>query len=192
MLNKSFNSSFTVDFFKKLKLPLNLGVTVFFLKNQKILIFKKNNILFYFICPIFYNFFFNNSYCFLIKKSADSKKMYYFLKQLNMLFCQLTRVNFRTYFIRGTGLKINLLDTPSSVLNLRIGYSHIISLPFSPTNISISIFKKKIIFCGFNKVLLGNFTSYFYKYRPINIFTGKGFLKKQKKKIKLKEYTKKL
>ncbi len=31
-----------------------------------------------------------------------------------------------------------------------------------------------------------------YKYRTINVFTGKGLLKKQRKKFKIKEYVKKV
>ena len=50
----------------------------------------------------------------------------------------------------------------------------------------------EIIFSSFNKALLGNFSHIFYNFRPVNIFTGKGLLKKQKKRLRLKEYVKKI
>ena len=98
---------------------------------------------------------------------------------------------FKTLFIRGINYKINYLENCLNILKLKLGYSHLIyyTVPFQ---IFSKVLKKKLIFKSFSKILLGNFCSLLFNYRPINIFTGKGLLIKKYKKFKLKEYSKKI
>ena len=116
----------------------------------------------------------------------------FFLYHLNACIKQLIKTSAITFLIRGVGLKIGFAENSLSLLSLKLGFSHLISLDIPKEILKIAIFKKKFIICSFNKILLGNFANLIYKYKPINVFTGKGLLKKQKKKFKLKEYVKKI
>ena len=97
---------------------------------------------------------------------------------------------YKNIFIRGVGLRINFLEDSLNKLKLKLGFSHFIYLNYSKELI-ISIFKKKILIRSYNNILLGNFCMFLKKYRPINVFTGKG-LHIKRSKFKLKQYTKKI
>lgn len=190
MLNNNYNLTSNNLFFKKIFI-ISTAIKFFIFKNQKILVFKKESSTYYFIYPTFLDITYKNNYLhFTIKPFINIKYkiLYFFLSQFITCLKQLNKTSSITFLIRGVGLKINLLN--SLTLSLKLGYSHLISL-LLPTGITISIFKKKMILCCYNKILLGNFGSLVYKYKPINIFTGKGLLKK-KSFFKLKEYTKKI
>lgn len=194
MFNKHFNQAFNQIFLKKFYLSKNINVNFFFYKNQKILILKNKTLTFYFVFPLYLDILFQNYSILVLKNLFNLPKvrlLYKFLANLNESIKQLKRAAIVTFVIKGIGLKINLVDVPEKSLCLKFGYSHLIWLPLAQ-GIMVVLFKKKIILCGFSKMFLGNFASNLYKYKPINIFTGKGLFKKQKKKFKLKEYIKKL
>lgn len=193
MLNKFYNSSFGF-FFKKIFLSKDITIKIFTFKNKKLLILKTKINSYYFLYPSFLDIIYINNYLYLtIKQNSRSlikfKILYFFLVQLTACIKQLVQLSSITFLIRGVGLKVNFLNPLT--LSLKLGYSHLISL-LIPAGVTISIFKKKIILSSFNKIILGNLGNIIYKYRPINVFTGKGLLKKKKKKFKLKEYTKKI
>jgi hypothetical protein len=197
MLNKFSNLSLYNNFFKKIYFSENIKINFFFFKNQKFLILQNFLIKssYYLLIPQFLNCIYKNNFLYLILNSKTQikyKTLYFFLINLNFGMKQLNKINTLTLLIRGVGLKITSVEKLSSVLSLKLGFSHLILLPIPKDISKISFFKKKIILCSFNQILLGNFASIIYKYKPINIFTGKGLLKKQKKKFKLKEYIKKL
>lgn len=192
MLNSYYSLSLKNFYFKKIFILLNLNIKLFLFNNQKILLLKKDSSSYYFICPSFLDIFYKKNYLYLSFKSNISpvtyKTLYIFLSQVTTCLKQLTQLSSITFLIRGIGLKVNLLN--SLTLSLKFGYSHLIFL-IIPKVITISIFKKKLILSSFNKIILGNFSNVIYKYRPINVFTGKGLLKK-KRFFKLKAYTKKV
>jgi hypothetical protein len=192
MLNNNYSLTPSCLFFKKYLILLPIKIKVFTFKNKKILILKKETRTHYFIYPGFLDIIYKNNYLHLAIKSSTTiikyKALFFFLSQFITCLKQLNKTCSITFLIRGVGLKINLLN--SLILSLKLGYSHLISL-LVPKTITISIFKKKVILCCYNKITLGNFGNIVYKYRPINIFTGKGLFKK-KSFLKLKEYTKKI
>jgi ribosomal protein L6P/L9E len=80
---------------------------------------------------------------------------------------------FKTVLIRGIGLKISFLETNSQVLQLKLGFSHLIYLTI-PKSIQVLVLKKKLIIQGQNATLVGNFSRKIMNFKKINIFTGKG------------------
>lgn len=192
MLNNYYNFASQIFYFKKFLILLNLNIKFFMFNNQKILLFKKDFNSYYFICPTFLDLVYKKNYLYLILKPNATpvkyKSLYFFLSQITICLKQLTQLSSLTFLIRGVGLKVNLLN--SLTLSLKFGYSHLIFL-IIPKSITVSLFKKKIILSSFNKIILGNLGNVIYRYRPINVFTGKGLLKK-KRFFKLKAYTKKI
>lgn len=193
MSNSYYCTTLQLFFFKKFFISEDVFIKNFFFKNTKVLTLKNKVSSYFFILPFVFDFVYKNNYFYLILNSNKSfigyKNLFFFLVHLNQCLKQLRKVRSITFLIKGVGLKINLIN--NSYINLKLGYSHLISLVL-PLNLTISIFKKKIILVSYNKVLLGNFGSIIYSYRPINVFTGKGLLKKRKKKFKLKSYIKKI
>ncbi len=195
MLNKFYSVSLDKFFFKKIYILPTIKIHFFFFKNQKILTLKNEYSTYYFVVPSFLEITYKNNYLFLVLSKSESikyKLLYFFLIHFSTCLKQLIKVNSTTFLIRGVGLRINFLEHSSSILNLKLGFSHLISLVIPKAITNVSLFKKKFIICSFNKILLGNFVNLIYKYKPINVFTGKGLLKKRKTKFKLKEYVKKI
>lgn len=196
MLNKYYSFEIQHFFFKKFNISSSLVLKYFTFQIQKFLFITASNYSFssYFLLPTFLNFYLkNNTLFFLINNDNTVKKniLFYFFYNFKYFLKQLNTIFFKTVYIRGINLKINFLNDFQQDLKMKLGYSHLIYLSI-PIQIITKIIKKKIIFKCFNKVILGNFCSTLLRYRPINIFTGKGFLIKQRKKLKLKEYSKKI
>lgn len=80
---------------------------------------------------------------------------------------------FKSILIRGVGLKISFLDGNSTILQLKLGYSHLILLTV-PKSITVLILKKKIIIQGLSSIDVGNFSRKIMGFKKINSFTGKG------------------
>jgi ribosomal protein L6P/L9E len=195
MLNKNFCFLLNHYYFKKIFIDINIKLKIFYLNTQKFLIISKNLHSFFLIIPSFINLNFKNNFLYLTIniKNFLKNSFKYILRFVNNLLFNIKYLNkekFITFFLRGVGLKINFKEMSSSILFLKFGYSHPIYLNL-PNNIFISFFKRKIILYSYNRMFFGNFINILYKYRPINVFTGKGLLQK-KKKLKLKEYTKKI
>ncbi len=196
MLNKYYSVDIQHFFFKNYKISFNLFLKFFFFKTQKFLFISLKNFFYqtYFLLPPFLSFYFkNNIIFFILCKNNFIKKniLFYFFYNFKYFLKQINHFFFKTIYVRGINLKINFLDTLNDTLKMKLGYSHLIFLAI-PENIIVKLYKKKIILKCFNKIILGNFCSTLFRFRPINIFTGKGFLIKQRKKFKLKEYSKKI
>ena len=199
MCNKFFDFSLSIYFFKKLNIPTSLNIEIFFFNHLKFLILKNlKNKNFYFLIPFNIKiFFFNNYLFFCLKKLQNSDNnfsihkynKFFFSKILNVIF-SLQKYLAKVIFIRGIGLRINFLEDSVNNLKLKLGYSHLIYLKYSEELI-ISLFKKKILIRSYNNILLGNFCILLKKFRPINVFTGKG-LHIKRSKFKLKQYIKKI
>lgn len=199
MSNKFFDFSLNIYFFKKLRIPIILSVEIFFFNHLKFLILKnleKKN--FYILIPLNIKIFFFNNYLFFCLKNLKEfdnhlnlykYKKLFFSKFFNKIF-YLQKYLAKVIFIRGVGLKINFLEDSVNNLKLKLGFSHLIYLKYSKELI-ISLFKKKILIRSYNNILLGNFSILLKKFRPINVFTGKG-LHIKRSKFKLKQYIKKI
>lgn len=195
MLNKFFKKSLNQSFFKKIKLTSTLSIKFALFTTSKFLILKnKNNQIFYFKLLNLFNFICKDTYLYFIFVCDDFKSidfLYLHILRFNLFLKFISRAHVTTFLIRGVGLKVSFTENDPTLLSLKFGYSHLIWLTI-PFTIFVTILKKKIIFSSFNKMLLGNFSHLFYSYKPINVFTGKGLLKKQKRRFRLKEYVKKI
>ena len=198
MYNKFFDYSLNNFFFKKVNISKFLNVEIFILNNIKFLILNNlQNKNFYFVIPQNIKFFFFNNFLFFCFKNFDFNKHLNLYKYNKFFFCKLFNKIFylqkclaKVIFIRGVGLKINFLADSLNILQLKLGYSHLIFLKYS-NDLMISLFKKKILIRSYDKILLGNFCMLLKKYRPINVFTGKG-LHIKRNKFQLKQYVKKI
>lgn len=193
MLNNLYCSALKFFFFKKFSIASGIVVKIFYFKTKQVITLKYLQNTYFFVCPTFLNLAYKNNNLYLSFKSNNLsisyKNLFFFLIHLCQSLKQLCKLSSLTFLIKGVGLKINLVN--NVILNLKLGYSHIISL-LLPLGVGAFTFKKKIILCSYNKISLGNIGNVLYRYRPINIFTGKGLLKKQKIRFKLKGYTKKI
>ncbi len=196
MSNKFFDFSLNIFFFKKINIPSNLKIEIFCFNNFKFLIIGNQDKKIYFLIPKNLKIFFFNNFLFFhlnVFKNVVNKlykyNNFFFTKIFNKIL-YLQKYLAKTIFIRGVGLRINFLEDSLNKLKLKLGFSHFIYLNYSKELI-ISIFKKKILIRSYNNILLGNFCMFLKKYRPINVFTGKG-LHIKRSKFKLKQYTKKI
>jgi hypothetical protein len=126
----------------------------------------------------------NLSLGFLNMKTRSLDFIKNFIKYNKLQFGQLT--------LRGTGFGLflynNFDNTTSQKLEFRLGFAKRISI-FVPKGIFVYIFKKTVLFEGFDKVQVSNFASLLYSLKKPNVYTGKGFFFKREKFI-LKEMTK--
>jgi large subunit ribosomal protein L6 len=87
------------------------------------------------------------------------------------------------------GLGFKFLNINESV-DLKLGYSHLISLSRPKTITKIGIRKKRVTLESNDKIKLGNFANLLYKLRKYDSYKGKGFsflnIKKKLKEIKKK------
>lgn len=93
-------------------------------------------------------------------------------------------------FLKGLGLKITLLNTEKAiVLSFKLGLSHSVSYPVPKHKILCYLQKNNLIFTSFDSAFLGNCCKNIKNFKPINIYTGKGFWYKDEK-VKLKKFKK--
>jgi hypothetical protein len=195
MLNKHYCASLNKYFFKKIFITSSIKLNLFFLKKERVLVLSNSSSSNYFILPDILDVIYKNNYIYFIilkAKKVPFKILYVFFSNFRVFLRELLKVSSITIFIRGVGLKINFSELSNFILALKLGFSHLIYFPILKSIASISLFKKKMILCSYNKIVLGNVSNMLCKYKPLNIFTGKGLLIKQKKKFKLKEYVKKI
>lgn len=87
------------------------------------------------------------------------------------------------------GLGFKFLNVNENV-ELKLGYSHLISLSRPKTITKIAIRKKRVTLESNDKIKLGNFANLLYKLRKYDSYKGKGFsflnVKKKLKEIKKK------
>jgi hypothetical protein len=126
----------------------------------------------------------NLSLAFLNFKNLSLDFIKNFIKYNKLHFGQLT--------LRGTGFGLflynNFDNTNCQKLEFRLGFAKRISIVV-PKGIFVYIFKKTVLFEGFDKVQIRNFASLLYSLKKPNVYTGKGFFFKREKFI-LKEMTK--
>lgn len=126
---------------------------------------------------------------FLVGSNSKKVETLLFLKKFIRECFKLKKKSFKVIIIRGIALKISFLESNHLILQLKLGFSHLILLPI-PVSLKVFIFKRKIIVEGFNYVEVSNFSSKLKKFKPVNIYTGKGLWIRSKQKIQLKEIKK--
>jgi len=90
---------------------------------------------------------------------------------------------------KGLGLKYNYKEK-ENLLELKLGYSHILKIKINALKMSLKLLKNTIIFSSLDNVYLGNFVYKIKKLKMPNQYKGKGLLYKREK-IQLKPIKKK-
>lgn len=91
--------------------------------------------------------------------------------------------------LKGLGYKANLL-LGKSLLNLKLGFSHVLALPIPIDRIRVKILKNVITVKGYDLIEIGNFARKIRRLRVPDAYKGKGVWLKNERKI-LKELRKK-
>ena len=181
MLNNTLNKQISIA------IPSTFLINYYYYKNFKILIVELHAFAFYLIIPIRLKIFYANN----ILTFFSFYSYFTYFNIFKIFFKNLKKKFYKTIFLKGTGFKFSFLENSSSILKLKLGFSHFILVKI-PCGISVFIFKKKIIIAGLNLVAIGNFCSFLINKKARNIFTGKGLWLKTFIKFKLKNYTKEL
>lgn len=115
--------------------------------------------------------------CFLHK--IDSKSCFFFISAFEKYLD--SKVKVCKLYLKGLGFKMTLLKE-SNILELKLGFSHLIYLKIPKEIVKISLFKKSLCVESYNLEFLGNFI---FKIRSCKIpdsYKGKGFYYKYEKK----------
>jgi large subunit ribosomal protein L6 len=158
---------------------------VFTFKNKKIFIFKFNKLqkLQYFIL----------SQKILISKKKNEINLFSNLKihfnLFNTWLENLKRPLKKILIFKGRGYKINFINN-FSTLSLKVGYSHLLNIPFKKDIINIKLLKLTLVIKSFDYSFVGNFTNKIKQKKLPDSYKGKGIWYKNESKI-LKELKKK-
>lgn len=86
--------------------------------------------------------------------------------------------------LKGLGYKANLL-LGKSLLNLKLGYSHVLALQIPVDRIRVKVFKNVITVKGYDLIEIGNFARKIRRLRAPDAYKGKGvWLKNERKTLK--------
>lgn len=158
-------------------IPFKINIRILFILNLKFLVLDVPN--------------YSKKYFYIPKNiqiNKKNKKLYFLfpkitkysslfqLKYLSLLAKQIYNLKkkyFKTVLIRGVGLKITYLEANINVLQLKLGFSHLVFIAI-PKNIQVLILKRKIIIQGNSASAVGNFSVKIMNFKKIDIFTGKG------------------
>ena len=89
--------------------------------------------------------------------------------------------------LKGLGFKGNIVN--NSILELKLGFSHLLKVPLNSKELNVSINNNVLIVEGFESDKVGNFLEKIRKLKKIDSYKGKGFWYKNELKI-LKEIKK--
>jgi large subunit ribosomal protein L6 len=158
---------------------------IFTFKNKSIVIFKLSKFqkLQYFILP---------QNLILIKKKDEINLLSNFKFHFTLFHTwieNLKRPLKKILIFKGRGYKINFINN-FSVLSLKIGYSHLLNIPFKKELIKIKLSKNTLVFQSFDYAFVGNFTNKIKQKKLPDSYKGKGIWYKNESKI-LKELKKK-
>jgi len=164
-----------------------------FFKGQKILLFKtKMHSVKYFVCPEFISFKTTENSLILVLLSDTKDDFIFFEQYYNYLILFVNNLEHlvkKKLKLKGLGFKMNLSNDSNS-LELKLGFSHSISLEIPKKDIKVNIQKNIISVEGVDSVKVGNFTNKIRSLKFPDSYKGKGFWYKSEEK-KLKEIKKK-
>jgi hypothetical protein len=177
MFNKSFN------------IPNSISINFLILDNSTRFLILKNSsgIKKYIKIPSF--IIVNKTKQVLNFKYTKQVQASIFFRTFFTIYQELKYKIFETIIIRGVGLKITLISEPTTVLELKLGYSHKILLTV-PQNLNVIVKKKKLLVEGSDKVVVGNFVNKIINFKSLNNYTGKGLWLKSYQNFILKEIKK--
>lgn len=182
MLNSNINNTFSFSY------PIRPSTSLFFRKtaSNSVLTLSVENKESFFKIPSTVSFFIekDNSILFFVRTKENIRDLLSF----KALLTNTTKTLFKKKLeLNGLGFKFLNIDEK---VDLKLGYSHLISLPRPKSITKIAIRKKRVTLESNDKIKLGNFANLLYKLRKYDSYKGKGFsflnVKKKLKEIKKK------
>jgi len=181
----------------QLKFKKNSISQIFFgrLKKQKLFVLKKNYEIIYFFFPntVIFTSFKSNLFFYwsFSKKSKNNIKSFrIFFNKFLALKKNYDKSKKKKLKLNGLGFRMHFSKNVST-LNLKLGYSHFISLQIPTEKVCLTLLKHNVLRIeSFNSIFLGVFFKTIYFFKPCDSYKGKGFVFSYKK-TKLKPIKKK-
>ena len=165
-----------------IKLPLLSNIKIYFLKNIYYFILSNVN---YCLIPKYFFFKISNTYItFYYLNIKLKKKFFNFINLFKTLIKKSTLLFTKKILLKGLGLKATL-SNDLKMLELKLGFSHLIKIKIPKNKINIKLTKNAIIATSSNLVTLGNYLYKIRHFKKPNIYKGKGIWYKNEN-IKLK------
>lgn len=176
------------------KIKLNSLATISFarINNNSFILFKfKNTLINYLRIPVFIQCELKSKFLIFSTSILNTFQIFQYYQLISQFQDYLKRVEKpfkKKLLLKGLGYKA-VLKNDDSVLELKIGYSHTISLPIKKDMLKIILDKNNLTVEGFDKVTVGNFVNKIRNLKFPDSYKGKGFWYKNEV-IKLKEINK--
>jgi ribosomal protein L6P/L9E len=171
---------------KKIKIPLNVVLKFVIIENKKYLMGQSIKVPFSYYIPIPNYIKINKLDSFLSIEvfSLENKieNLNSFFNVLNDFLKKLEKHYKKTILLKGLGLKANL-NKDNSILELKLGYSHICKINIPKSILNINLIKNNIIVEGIDYIEIGNFLNKIRALKIPNIYKGKGIWYKNEIKI---------
>jgi large subunit ribosomal protein L6 len=97
-----------------------------------------------------------------------------------------SRLKKQKLYLKGLGFKMTVLEDESTVLQLKVGLSHLVFLEVPDEITRIFVMKKTLCVESYNIEFLGNFIARIRSYKTPDAYKGKGFYRKyEEEKLKI-------
>lgn len=153
-----------------IKIALLSNIKIYFLKNIYYFIFSNIN-----YCLIPKNFFFKIDKNFITFSYSNEKLKKKFFSFINLFKTLIKKSNLfftKKILLKGLGLKA-ALSTDLTMLELKLGFSHLIKIKIPKNKINVKLTKNAIIATSPNLVTLGNYLYKIRHFKKPNIYKRK-------------------
>jgi len=178
---------------KNIEISFLKSVSFCFIKKTKVLLLKTNfNTVKYFLIPAGLSCSTNDKFLTLTFNAKDKQDLVIFEQFYTLVLTFLKNIENskkKKLTLKGLGLKANL-SSDFKNLELKLGYSHLITLKIPEKDIYVSVQKNVICVEGIDPVKVGNFVNKIRFLKVPDSYKGKGFWYKYEDET-LKEVKKK-
>lgn len=157
--------------------------------NHKFLIYSTDLDRKYLLIPNYIHFFVDDKNFNFTYELEDVKLFNDFSSLLNLWLKNMKRLYRKSLFLKGLGYRVVISDD-KKFLQLKLGFSHNISIEIPSSRLIVRINKNSIIIEGFDPVEVGNFANKIRFLKTPDSYKGKGVWYKNEIRI-LKELKKK-
>ena len=177
------------DQINNFRIPYDKEFSIFSIKNNYIIVFSTDLDKKYIKVPSYINIIVEDKILQFTYNQKDENLFNQFLSILNGCLKNFIRPYRKKLFLKGLGYRVSISDDKKDLV-LKLGYSHVSSLPIPLDRLIIKVNKNFITVEGFDAAEVGNFASKIRRLRTPDIYKGKGVWYKNEIKI-LKELKKK-
>lgn len=163
-----------------IKLLENLNVKILYINSNYYFSFSDLN---YCVMPKEFRFLhLGNIISFTCNNNLLEKKFIKFIKLFKSCSQKSQKPFAKKLILKGLGLKANLSNN-NSILELKLGFSHLVKILIPKPKVFIKLFKHTIIVYGSNLVTVKNFMFKIKNFKSPNIYKGKGIWYKNETKL---------